>query len=428
MGVGSQRFESSHPEPKRGEGEVKRGACFSGTPVGHTDNENQFRRVSREELAGKHFYAAVIGDELWDVIISSLADTKSELPPGIIYRTGLIEDPRPLTIEALEKTRKTRKTADTVGVPFTDAESIFYALPSFGKMFDGYAEYSQAYYYVRKITIPENAVVFYDAKNNAYRASSVVAGKLRTWQDAFPELLKYGAATHEKLAHGALFWAVSRGHCDCIRLLVEYGVDVNRPLNKLYYPSYLSLAVHYGHFDAAQTLVECGANIHVDDEHALGTAVRRDDQKTFEFLRDKGAVIKNKHIVESIWNGSSHIAPILLEYASEKGISTKSLDESSKFFRWSVHYPTIVKALIKSGLKPSEDDFFEAIKEGEADTMKLIAATGINVHCQKNKAYKLARFYGDGRLKVLRDIDHVTKVMRAKCKTRREHIYRRVTG
>ena len=105
----------------------------------------------------------------------------------------------------------------------------------------------------------------------------------------------------------ALYWAVRRSHVDCVRVLLKAGADPNLFEGKVEYTPLTSAVCPR----CVKALVESGANIDFVDEYgnsALSEAISRGDFKKSELLMDHGA---NLNPYDSDEEARVYSAPLL---------------------------------------------------------------------------------------------------------------------
>lgn len=129
-----------------------------------------------------------------------------------------------------------------------------------------------------------------DAERDSLNRALVLAVKYGHEQTA--QILLDCSADVNEYCNEAIMWASVNGHSGMIKLLIQYGADVEgfQPLHE---------ASRFGHTEAAKVLLDGGADIHsiAGDEGALKLAYLSGHTEMVELLLERGA---NMHALDDV--------------------------------------------------------------------------------------------------------------------------------
>ena len=146
-----------------------------------------------------------------------------------------------------------------------------------------------------KETKPTKKALFYALKNGDLQVSRKLLKRLKLSEEDFQEALSWAVsperslkllakhASQKDLDH-ALCWAVRAKNIDAVRFLAQRAKDLETPL---------FLAVEYDFLEAVKALLDCGADLHADNDFALFIASGRKRYKIVEELVSRGARISD---------------------------------------------------------------------------------------------------------------------------------------
>lgn len=143
--------------------------------------------------------------------------------------------------------------------------------------------------------------------------------------------------------------------------------------------------------DTFKYLIENGANIHAEDDHALRWSLRHKYLDTATYLINCGANIHldNEYpLLESVENGYDDIVKLLIK----KGANVRADDD------WALRYSAekgdlnMVKLLVENGanIKAQNDAaVVNARSNVYADVVDYLVKKGANIHARKKKFFKM---------------------------------------
>jgi len=94
---------------------------------------------------------------------------------------------------------------------------------------------------------------------------------------------------HYKATGAALRWAVKKGYCAMVRLLLKSGADVHAEDDWA-----LRCAAVLRHHEVVRLLLNYGANVHAEDDVALITALLCGDIEMASLLLEYGATCPDR--------------------------------------------------------------------------------------------------------------------------------------
>jgi hypothetical protein len=130
---------------------------------------------------------------------------------------------------------------------------------------------------------------------------------------------------------------------EVIKSLIEEGADIHADGDHA-----LKFAAEYGHIEVVKYLVEQGADVHADNNHALRCSAKNGHLNIVEFLVEKGANIHidNDYVLRhSAKNGNLELVKFLIE----KGANIHICDDYA--IRWAgiSGHSKVVKYLVEQG-------------------------------------------------------------------------------
>ncbi|KAJ6505275.1 ankyrin repeat-containing domain protein [Mycena sanguinolenta] len=169
----------------------------------------------------------------------------------------------------------------------------------------------------------------------------------------------------------ALKAASSAGHQAIVRLLIEYGADINFMASPG--KNALEAASSGGYEHIVQLLIEHGANVNSTD--VLTAASRNGHERTVRLLIEHGVNINSTNALQAAsLTGAEQIVRLLLEHGADIN-STHALDAAS-----SRGNEQIVRLLIEHGADVTESALEEAAGEGHEHIVRLLIEHGADVN------------------------------------------------
>ena len=131
-------------------------------------------------------------------------------------------------------------------------------------------------------------------------------------------LIIAGANIHGDFSeYDALVIAAMLGNADIVNLLLEYGADVHAQIDHA-----LRAAAAGGYEDVVKLLLEYGADVHANEDQALRTASARDHVNVVKILLEAGAdvhVWQNKPLYDARRLGNEAVVAILEDWIKDHG-------------------------------------------------------------------------------------------------------------
>lgn len=191
----------------------------------------------------------------------------------------------------------------------------------------------------------------------------------------------------------SLFQLAGYGKLKQIKLLVECGADVNiddgNPLTE---------ASKYGHFDVVKYLVENGADVHAQDDSALCDASYNGDVSIVKYLVEKGADIHAKNNYSLCW-AAAHNNRIIVDFLLEKGADINAGENSALKLASINGHVDMVKYLIDIGAEINSDVIYSSIILGRLKITKYLMSkksenVNIDIHYGNDKMLYALIFNG----------------------------------
>jgi ankyrin repeat protein len=207
-------------------------------------------------------------------------------------------------------------------------------------------------------------------------------------------LLEKGAnfnlANNDKLS--AMWYAIGQGSLDIVKIFHSYGEALNQNINGL---SYFYLALHRGHFDIADYLIENGANINKQEETGLSPLMiaceeRRIDIVKYLISNKVDYNLKTKDNTTALYHictkphiedleETSAIAKILIDNGAEINIESIHNSPLHVAAKWNAE---LVKLLVENNAKIEYENNSgqTAIYTSDIKSIEYLLSKGANIN------------------------------------------------
>jgi len=225
-------------------------------------------------------------------------------------------------------------------------------------------------------------------------------------------LLEYGADADYRTSEyddTPLMLAARKGYTEIIKLLLEYGADINESKLLNSGKSALIVAADYGFTDIVEILLENGADPNVLDAEksscsvSIGVRVLISPDRTHE-----RAINGWSALMYAAWAGDAEMVELLINAGADVNIRAKhSKDETALMVASEAGHPEIVELLIDAGadvdaVGDGYTALVYAVEYGKLDVIKvLIEKGGADVNPEISKCFTLFKFAADKETKDL---------------------------
>ncbi len=225
-------------------------------------------------------------------------------------------------------------------------------------------------------------------------------------------LLEYGADADYRTSEyydTPLMLAARKGRTEIVKLLLEYGADINESKLLNSGKSALIVAADYGFTDIVEILLENGADPDVLDAEksscavSIGVRVLISPDRTHE-----RAINGWSALMYAAWAGDAEMVGLLINAGADVNIRAKhSKDETALMVASEAGHPEIVELLIDAGadvnaVGDKHTALVYAVEYGKLDVIKvLIEKGGADVNPEISKCFTLLKFAADKETKDL---------------------------
>ncbi|XP_022091038.1 ankyrin repeat and KH domain-containing protein mask-like isoform X2 [Acanthaster planci] len=218
-------------------------------------------------------------------------------------------------------------------------------------------------------------------------------------------LIDYGADVNAQSSAGntPLMYACSGGHEDAVKVLLDHGANIEDHNENGHTP--LMEAASSGHVGIAKVLLERGAGINTHSnefkESALTLACYKGHLEMVQFLLEAGADHEHKTdemhtaLMEASMDGHVEVARLLLDHGAQVNMPADSFESPLTLAACGGH-TKLAALLIERGANIEEVNdegytpLMEAAREGHEEMVALLLAQGANINAQTEETQETA--------------------------------------